>query len=103
MSRDIIDLRMPGLLKSEAEVAQGETRRELAKQLAEIDAGLGDELPSDDWFANARNVDVMAVSMRFWCKRGAPPALIARAAELARRPGLEGRLFARIKENIHVQ
>ena len=103
MSRDIIDIRLPGLLKSQAEMDQGEIRRALAKQLEEIDAEIGDDLPSDDWFAAARDIDIMAVSMRFWCKRGAPAALVARATEFAKAPGLQGLIFERIKENIHVQ
>jgi hypothetical protein len=100
---DILDQRLPGLFKTRLECAGEEWRDPLAAQLADIDAEIGDQTPPDDWISTARDIDVMALCMRFWCKRGAPASLIAKVDEFAQMPGLQGRIFARVKENIHVQ
>ena len=103
MKPDILDLRLPGLFMTIAESDLGGTRCALADQLAEIDEEIGDQTPPDEWIASARDIDIMALCMRFWRKRGAPASLIAKVDEFARMPGLQGRIFARVKENIHVQ
>lgn len=100
---DILDRRLPGLFKTRLECAGDGWREPLAAQLAEIDAEIGDQTPPDEWIAAARDIDALALCMRFWCKRGAPASLIAKVDEFARMPGLQGRIFARVKENIHVQ
>lgn len=100
---DILDQRLPGLFKPRIESEGEEWRAPLVAQLAEIDAEIGDETPPDEWIASARDIDIMALCMRFWRKRGAPTSLITKVDEFAQMPGLQGRIFARVKENIHVQ
>ncbi len=100
---DILDLRLPGLFKTRLESEEGSWRGPLVAQLAAIDAEIGDETPPDEWIASARDIDALALCMRFWCKRGAPASLIAKVDEFARMPGLQGAIFTRVKENINVQ
>lgn len=99
---DIIDTRMPGLLRTIWLQDGTGTRRELAKQLAEIDASIGPETPSDEWIAEARDIDLMAACMRYWRKPGAPRALLARVDEFAADPDVRGRLFSQIRRHIQV-